>query len=44
MDILADKTARRKTNTISMIINNYNFFDMNKSKAKNPVFQEWDEK
>ncbi len=39
MAILEEKTARRTTNTISLIINNLKFFDMSKSKIKNPVLQ-----
>jgi hypothetical protein len=39
MSILEKKTARRTTNTISLIINYLKFFEMSKSKTKNPVLQ-----
>jgi hypothetical protein len=37
--ILEKKTARHLTHNISLIINNIKFFDMSKSKTKNPVLQ-----
>jgi len=39
MSILVKKTARCTTYTISLIINNIKFFDMSKTKTKNPVLQ-----
>jgi hypothetical protein len=39
MSILEEKTAGRTSNTIPLVINNLKFFDMSKSKTKNPVLQ-----